>query len=187
VLYSALGVPAAGLAAIRELVEQAADVDDLAAPPVALLTREDLRANPSVELDQLLVDRECGTRARSTDLSLEASKQLGIAVRKGRSEKGLTADHCLHYRHWTRHFQSQLLSQGLYSRASEAGPRNRGFRPLENGDSCPLFQRLLCQPNGISWASFMSLDIHQVRPQAPSRRQRTGLALRGRSARVVSI
>jgi hypothetical protein len=108
VLYSALGVPAAGLAAIRELVEQAADVDDLAAPPVALLTREDLRANPSVELDQLLVDREHGTRARSTDLSLEASKQLGIAVRKGRSEKGLTADHCLHYRNVAGHLPSQL-------------------------------------------------------------------------------
>jgi hypothetical protein len=63
-------------------------VDDLCAPALALLAFEDLTADTPVEPDQLLVDRERGAGARSTDLSLEARKQLGIAIREGRSEPG---------------------------------------------------------------------------------------------------
>jgi hypothetical protein len=45
---------------------------------------EDLTVDTPVEPDQLLVDHERGTGARSTNLSLEASKQLGIAIRERR-------------------------------------------------------------------------------------------------------
>jgi hypothetical protein len=73
-------------------------LDDFPAPALLLLAFENLLADTPVEPDQLLVDRKRGTRACRADLSLEARKQLGIAVRKGRSGKGLAADHCLHYR-----------------------------------------------------------------------------------------
>ena len=61
---------------LRELGPQVArePVDDLAAPPIALLTREDLLADTPIEPDQLLVDGERGTGARSADLPLEARK-----------------------------------------------------------------------------------------------------------------
>jgi hypothetical protein len=59
-------------------------------PTLPLLALEDLTADTPVEPDQLLVDREHGVRACSPDLSLKASKQLGIIIRERRG-----ADHCL--------------------------------------------------------------------------------------------
>ncbi len=93
-------VPERQASHLRELGPQVArqPVDDLAAPALLLLALEDLIADTPVEPDQLLVDGERGTRARRSDLALETLEQLGVTIRKGRSGKGLTADHCLHYR-----------------------------------------------------------------------------------------
>ena len=66
------------------------------APALLVPALEDLVAYTPVELDQLLVDRERGTRARE-EISALRRRAAGDSHPEGSIWKGLTADHCLHY------------------------------------------------------------------------------------------
>ena len=143
-------------------------VDDSPAPALLLLALEDLIADTPVEPDQLLVNRECGTRARSTDLSLEASTQLGIALRKGRSGKGLTADHCLHYaRTWLDTFRRNSRPPPrawiAFGRANFEAPAgstassSRGaFRKEEGGNATATEPAFVCATSRVSAGELTS-------------------------------
>jgi hypothetical protein len=111
-------------------------LDDSPTPTLLLLALEDLAADTPVEPDQLLIDRECGPRARSTDLSLEARKQLGIAVRKGGSGKSLTADHCLHYRNVAGRLPStrHRLALAVEARPASGSAATRAALPYGQAD-----------------------------------------------------